>query len=67
MSGHSIQDLAEQFDATPKALLFYESKGLLAPAKRGQTRIFPERDKTRLLLILREKKSGYPWKNVVKS
>ena len=54
--GYSIQNLAEQFNVTPRALRFYESKGLLAPAKRGQTRIYSERDKTRLLLTLRGKK-----------
>ena len=59
MSRYSIQNLAEQFDVTPRALRFYESKGLLAPAKRGQTRIYSERDKTRLLLTLRGKKLGF--------
>ena len=59
MSGYSIQNLAEQFNVTPRALRFYESKGLLAPAKRGQTRIYSERDKTRLLLTLRGKKLGF--------
>ena len=59
MSDYSIQDLAEQFDVTPRALRFYESKGLLAPAKRGQTRIYSDRDKTRLLLTLRGKKLGF--------
>ena len=59
MSCYSIQNLAEQFDVTPRALRFYESKGLLAPAKRGQTRIYSDRDKTRLLLTLRGKKLGF--------
>ena len=59
MSDYSIQNLAEQFNVTPRALRFYESKGLLAPAKRGQTRIYSERDKTRLLLTLRGKKLGF--------
>ena len=59
MSDYSIQNLSEQFNVTPRALRFYESKGLLAPAKRGQTRIYSERDKTRLLLTLRGKKLGF--------
>ena len=59
MTGYSIQDLADQFNVTHRALRFYESKGLLAPAKRGQTRIFSERDKTRLMLTLRGKKLGF--------
>ena len=59
MNGYSIQDLAEQFNVTHRALRFYESKGLLAPDKKGQTRIFSERDKTRLMLTLRGKKLGF--------
>lgn len=59
MPDYSIQDLAEQFNVTHRALRFYESKGLLAPSKKGQTRIFSERDKTRLLLTLRGKKLGF--------
>ena len=59
MTDYSIQDLADQFNVTHRALRFYESKGLLAPAKKGYTRIFSERDKTRLMLTLRGKKLGF--------
>ena len=59
MKDYSIQDLADQFNVTHRALRFYESKGLLAPAKKGHTRIFSERDKTRLMLTLRGKKLGF--------
>ena len=59
MIDYSIQDLAEQFNVTHRALRFYESKGLLAPVKRGQTRIYSERDKTRLMLTLRGKYLGF--------
>ena len=59
MPDYSIQNLAGQFGVTPRTLRFYESKGLLAPAKRGQTRIYSERDRTRLLLTLRGKKLGF--------
>ena len=59
MKDYSIQDVADQFNVTHRALRFYESKGLLAPAKKGHTRIFSERDKTRLMLTLRGKKLGF--------
>ena len=59
MIDYSIQDLAEQFNVTHRALRFYESKGLLAPVKRRQTRIYSERDKTRLMLTLRGKNLGF--------
>ena len=35
------------------------ARACLRPAKRGQTRIYSERDKTRLLLTLRGKKLGF--------
>jgi DNA-binding transcriptional MerR regulator len=40
-------------------LRFYEQKGLLAPNRRGWTRLFTYRDRARLQLILRGKKVGF--------
>jgi len=55
----SITELCREFDVTPRTLRFYEQKGLLAPARRGWTRIFNYRDRARLQLILRGKKVGF--------
>jgi DNA-binding transcriptional MerR regulator len=55
----SIQQLSREFGVTPRALRFYESKGILHPARRGQTRLFSERDRTRLKLVLRGKRLGF--------
>ena len=55
----SIQQLSREFGVTPRALRFYESKGILTPARRGQTRLFSERDRTRLKLVLRGKRLGF--------
>ena len=54
-----IRELAQEFDVTPRAIRFYESKGLLAPRRKGQQRIFSRRDRTRLKLILRGKRLGF--------
>ncbi len=59
MSEYSIQALSGQFDITPRALRFYEHKGLISPARRGRTRVYSERDKTRLMLALRGKRLGF--------
>ena len=59
MFEYSIKNLAEQFGISARALRFYEDKGLLSPGRRGQTRIYSERDKTRLLLTLRGKRLGF--------
>ena len=55
---YRISDLAEEFEVTPRALRFYEEKGLLTPARRGQTRLYSQADRTRLKLLLRGKRLG---------
>ncbi len=56
---YSITELCREYDVTPRTLRFYEQKGLLAPARRGWTRLFSYRDRARLQLILRGKKVGF--------
>ena len=55
----TIRQLCREFDVTPRALRFYEDKGLLAPERRGTTRIYSGRDRARLQLILRGKRVGF--------
>ena len=59
-STHSISELAEEFDITPRAIRFYEDQGLLAPERRGSggVRVYSARDRTRLKLTLRGKRLG---------
>ncbi|KGJ97116.1 MerR family transcriptional regulator [Colwellia psychrerythraea] len=56
---YSISDLSKEFDITTRSIRFYEDQGLLAPARKGQTRIYNQRDKVRLKLILRGKRLGF--------
>ncbi|MDJ0948144.1 MAG: MerR family DNA-binding transcriptional regulator [Alphaproteobacteria bacterium] len=55
----TITDLAQEFDVTTRAIRFYEDQGLLSPARKGQQRIYSQRDRTRLKLILRGKRLGF--------
>lgn len=55
----SIGELAREFDITTRSIRFYEDQGLLAPARHGQTRLYTNRDKVRLKLILRGKRLGF--------
>ena len=55
----SIRQLCREFDVTPRALRFYEDKGLLGPERRGTSRIYSGRDRARLQLILRGKRVGF--------
>ncbi len=56
---YSISDLSEEFGVTARALRFYEDEGLIAPIRRGTTRIYTKRDRARLAWILRAKRVGF--------
>ncbi len=55
----TVTQLCREFDVTPRALRFYEAKGLLYPAREGMRRRFDQRDRARLALILRGKRFGF--------
>ena len=55
---YSIRQLCLEFKCTPRALRFYEDKGLLNPARDGMNRVYSYRDRARLQLILRGKRVG---------
>ena len=37
---YSITDLCAEFGVTPRALRFYEDEGLIAPERRGTSRLY---------------------------
>lgn len=55
----SISELAREFGVTPRTIRYYEAEGMLAPARRGQRRIYSPRDRVKLSLILRGKRLGF--------
>ena len=57
---YGIGELCAEFGVTPRAVRFYEDKGLLAPRRINNTRVYTRRDRTRLALILRSKALGTP-------
>ena len=56
---YAIGELASEFEVTTRTIRFYESKGLIAPARRGVARAYSRRDRARLKLILRGKNLGF--------
>jgi DNA-binding transcriptional MerR regulator len=56
---YSIGDMAKEFDITTRSIRFYEDQGLVTPTRKGQTRIYDQRDRVRLKLILRGKRLGF--------
>ncbi len=55
---YTISQLAREFAVTPRALRFYEDKGLLTPRRDGLNRVYSYSDGGRLQLILRGKRVG---------
>jgi DNA-binding transcriptional MerR regulator len=55
---YTIRELAKEFGITARTMRHYEQIGLLAPGRRGQSRIYSAADRTRLRLILRGKRLG---------
>ena len=54
----TISELAQEFALTTRTIRFYEDEGLLAPRRAGQARIYGERERVRIKLILRGKRLG---------
>jgi DNA-binding transcriptional MerR regulator len=53
-----IAQLCQEFGISPRAIRFYEDKGLLQPRRVNAARVYTRRDRARLSLILRSKAIG---------
>ncbi len=60
----SISQLAQEFGLTPRAIRFYEDAGLITPQRDGQRRVYSQRDRIRLKLILRGKRLGFSLEDI---
>lgn len=56
---YSISELAREFDLTTRTIRFYEDQGLLAPSRAGKHRVYGNRERVRIRLILRGKRLGF--------
>jgi len=54
----TITQVTREFDVTTRTLRFYEAEGMLTPLRRGRSRLYSQRERTRLKLILRGKRLG---------
>jgi DNA-binding transcriptional MerR regulator len=55
----SISQMAEKFKVTPRALRFYESKGLLSPTRDRKARLYGPTDQQHLAVILKGRRLGF--------
>jgi DNA-binding transcriptional MerR regulator len=61
----TISQMAAKFGVTPRTLRFYESKGLLSPAREGRGRIYTRTDQQHIALILKGRKLGFTISEIV--
>jgi DNA-binding transcriptional MerR regulator len=54
----TISELAKEFALTTRAIRFYEDCGLVSPRRVGSSRVYGERERVRIKLILRGKRLG---------
>jgi len=59
MDHWTISELSAEYGVTLRTLRHYEDLGLLSPERRGTTRRYHQRERTRLSLILRGKRLGF--------
>ena len=60
----TIRDLTKEFDVSARTLRFYEEKGLLAPRRNGEQRLYSRRDRARLRYVLMGKRVGFSLEEV---
>jgi DNA-binding transcriptional MerR regulator len=56
---YTVTQLAAELGITVRTLHFYEAQGLIAPRRAGTTRVYMQRDRARMILILRGKRLGF--------
>jgi len=54
----TVRELADELGVTTRTLRFYEAEGLISPLRRGTARVYDQRDRARLRLILRGRRFG---------
>jgi len=54
-----IREMARELGVTPRALRFYEAKGLVSPRRRGQARLYGAAEAEQVALVLKAKRLGF--------
>ena len=60
----TIRDLTKEFAVSARTLRFYEERGLLAPRRDGEKRLYGRRDRARLRYVLMGKRVGFSLEEV---
>lgn len=60
----TIAQVADEFAITHRTIRHYEDLDLISPERRGTVRVYHRRERTRLSLILRGKRLGFPLEEI---
>lgn len=61
---YTVTQLGAELGITVRTLYFYEAQGLISPRRAGNTRVYSQRDRARMILILRGKRLGFSIKEI---
>jgi len=61
---YSVTQLALELGVSARAIRFYEDKDLISPRRAGNNRVYTQRDRARMILILRGKKLGFSLREI---
>jgi len=61
---YSVGELGEALGVSTRTIRFYEDKGLIAPRRVGNNRVYTQRDRARMVLILRGKRLGFSLRDI---
>jgi DNA-binding transcriptional MerR regulator len=56
---YRISELAAALGTTARTIRYYEAEGLVHPARKGAVRLYSERDRRRLLAVLKGVRVGF--------
>jgi DNA-binding transcriptional MerR regulator len=61
---YTVTQLGKDLGVTARTIRFYEDKGLVTPRRAGNTRVYTQRDRARMILILRGKRLGFSLREI---
>ncbi|MBA3233341.1 MAG: MerR family DNA-binding transcriptional regulator [Propionibacteriales bacterium] len=62
----TITEIAREFGVTLRTIRHYEAVGVISPERHGTARVFHQRDRVRLALVLRGRRLGFSLDEIAK-
>lgn len=61
---YSVTELGRDLGVSARTIRLYEAKGLISPCRAGNNRVYTNRDRSRMILILRGKRLGFSLREI---